>query len=387
MARIIICQHAIPASPGVKVALVCPTIGQTRRGYERFIGDLFRELRTRADVTLFKGAGPAAGDEIVVPHLRRTGILEKATGGRLAYTRYRLEFASFAFAAWPRLAAGRYDLVHFIDPPLARWFAHGRRMLRSPIALVFTDAGPVPCDAWRYVDRVHCLTPAAHGAALRGGTPAERLTMIPVGVDPAQFRCDEDRTELRRRYGVPADAFVVLAVTTLNRHHKRIDHLIEEVARVPGALLWIDAGLHPDGDPTLLDLARARLGARFHHTHVASGAVAQLYRCADVLVSASLEESFGMALVEAATTGLPVIAHDSPHFRWLLGDCAELLDMASPGTLAASIARRMDGGAGVPLGGTALGSRLGWHALREDYLAMYRETLSSRLVAPGGTRQ
>lgn len=376
----------MPASPGLKVALVCPTLGQTRRGYERFIGDLFRELRTRADVTLFKGAGPEALDEIVVPHLRRTGILEKVTGGRLAYTRYRLEFASFAAAAWPRLAAGRYDLVHFIDPPLARWFAHGRRMLRSPFALLFTDAGPVPCDAWRYVDRVHCLTPAAREAALRAGTPAERLTMIPVGVDPTQFRCDEDRTELRRRHGVPQEAFVVLAVTTLNRHHKRIDHLIEEVARVPGALLWIDAGLHPDGDPSLIDLARARLGERFHHTHVASSAVAELYRSADVLVSAALEESFGMALVEAATTGLPVITHDSPHFRWLLGESAERLDMALPGALAAALARRMAAAAPAPRS-AAIVERLGWEALREDYLGMYRDTLAGRLVAPGGPRQ
>ena len=374
----------------MKIALICPTVGQTRRGYERFVGDLFRELRPGVDITLFKGAGPPAAGEVVVPHLRRTGILEKATGGRLAHTRYRMEFASFALAVWPRLAAGDYDLVHFIDPPLARWLSRGRRLMRRPFRLLFTDGGPVPCDAWRFVDRVHCVTPVAREDAIRAGAGAANVTMIPVGVSPEQFRSSEERAALRRRHGVPEDAFIVLAVTTLNRHHKRVDHLIEEVARVPGSpWLWIDAGLHPDGDPSLLELARARLGDRFHHTHVRSDALAELFRCADVMVSASLEESFGMALVEAATTGLAVISHDSSHFRWLLGEAGERVDMAAPGALAAALSRRMaDRRPEGPEGARALVDRLGWQGLKGEYVEMYRRTLAEPSpVAPEGAEK
>ena len=359
----------------MKAALVCPTIGQTRRGYERFMTELHQLIRDEVDVTLFKGGGTSIGDEVVVPHVTRTGRAARLCGNRLKFLRYRLEFASFAHAMRPLLVRGGFDLVHFIDPPLARPLARLRARNRLGYRLLYTQAGPDPDDAWRFADRVHCLTPEACDALTHAGLAADRIEMLPVGLHAARGRPSATRAELRQRSGLSTEAFVVLAVTTLNRRHKRVDHLIEEVAAAgPGVCLWIDAGLQPDGDPALIELARQRLGDRFRHTHVPTGQVDDLYRLADVLVSAAVEETFGMAIVEAMSCGLPVVTHDSPHFRWLVGAGGHLVDMGKRGRLASLLADFRSGR--VPLAPrdapAGVLQRFGWDVLRPHYLAMYR---------------
>jgi glycosyltransferase involved in cell wall biosynthesis len=367
----------------MRVALVCPTLGQTRRGYERFMSDVHRTLADDVEFTVFKGAGPRGPREKVVPHVRRTGWLSRLCGNRLRYPRFHLEFASFTAALLPHLARGGFDLVHFIDPPLGRLLHFARHVVHGRFGLLYTNAGPHSHDASRWVDHTHCLNPITLEETIASGVPADRVTMLPIPVNLARLDVAEDRAALRRRHGVDEDAFVVLSVTTLNRHHKRVDHLIEEAAGLEGnVLLWVEGGLHPDGDPTLLDLGRARLGPRFRHTHVASEQVGELFRLADVLVSTAVQESFGMAVVEAMCAGLPVLTHDSLHFRWLVGgDDAEraarhVLDMEETGALTARLAALMDDRAALDalVDPDAVIERFRWETLKHDYLDVYERT-------------
>ena len=362
----------------MKVALVCPTVGQTRRGYERFMTDLFALIRRDVDATLFKGGGEPAPGECVVPHMRRTGLVARMAGNRLRHARTRLEFATFAVALWPHLRRGRFDVVHAIDPALAPKLARLRKLVRPKYGFVFTDGGPYPFDATPYADVVQYVTPQQQQEALARGAIAAKGSVLPVGVDASPAAGAGDRATLRSRYGVGSGTFVILSVTSLNRHHKRVDHLIEEVAKLPGdVLLWIDASTHPDGDASLLELARERLGARFRHTHVASDRVAELYRLADVMVSASLHETFGMALVEAMCAGLPVVAHDAPHFRWLLDGHGHLVDMATPGVLGERLARLRGHPEELaePGGSESARRRFGWDSLKAGYLDLYRQAI------------
>jgi 1,2-diacylglycerol 3-alpha-glucosyltransferase len=364
----------------VKVALVCPTVGQTRRGYERFMTELFATIRTDVDATLFKGGGEPAPGECVVPHMKRTGMVARMSGRRLRYTRSRLEFATFAAALWPHLARGRFDVVHAIDPALAPKLSAMRRLVRRRYGFVFTDGGPAPFDATPYADVVHYVAPEQEREAVSRGAAVGKGSVLPVGVDTSRMADGADRAALRREHGVGPATFVILAVTSLNRHHKRVDYLIEEAAKLPGdVLLWIDAGVHPDGDASLLDLARERLGPRFRHTHVASERVGELYALADVIVSAATHETFGMALVEAMCAGLPVVAHDSPHFRWLLGAHGYLVDMGSPGALAAKLAglARHPEALRNPGAGDDARHRFGWSGLREGYIELYRRAAAA----------
>ncbi len=362
----------------MKVALVCPTLGQTQRGYERFMGDLHQVLGDQAQ--LFKGAGDGDAGATVVRHLSRTGWLARLFGTRLAYRRYQIEHASFALMLAPHLRCGGFDVVHIIDPPLAAHLVRLRRWLRLTFKLVFTHGGPAAVQLSPDIDHVHCLTEEAAQQMRASGVDAARVSVLPVGIWRERFLPTLSRHALRDQWGLPHDQFVALCVGAVNRHHKRIDHLIAEVAAGPSdLLLWLDGSLHPDGDVALLDLARERLGERFRHTQVPSDRVGELFCMADLLVSTAVAESFGMAVVEAMSVGMPVVVHDSPHFSTLLGDGAHRVDMAQPGALATFLRALRSGHTALrpaqdPQSAVA---RFAWQLLRPAYIGMY-----SRLCAP-----
>ncbi|NRR29099.1 glycosyltransferase family 4 protein [Oxalobacteraceae bacterium] len=64
----------------------------------------------------------------------------------------------------------------------------------------------------------------------------------------------------------------------------------------------------------------------------------QLYRGASGLLAASLDEGFGLPLIEAAQHGLPVIARDIPVFREVAGEHAYYFSAANGSELAAALA-------------------------------------------------
>lgn len=94
--------------------------------------------------------------------------------------------------------------------------------------------------------------------------------------------------------------------------------------------------------PSLPDLKRAYPDATFLGTLTGS-ALAEAYRAADVFVFPSRTDTFGMVLVEALASGLPIAAHDVPGPRDIVTDPllgaldndlarAIMLALAAPGT-------------------------------------------------------
>jgi glycosyltransferase involved in cell wall biosynthesis len=88
-----------------------------------------------------------------------------------------------------------------------------------------------------------------------------------------------------------------------------------------------------------------------------------------------------MVLLEACSAGVPVVCHNSSHFRWALGDAALYTDMAAPGALASNIRmvasqpevlRRL----GV-LGKARVDDCYSWKVLVPRYLKMYESILAA----------
>lgn len=107
--------------------------------------------------------------------------------------------------------------------------------------------------------------------------------------------------------------------------------------------------------------------------------VPELCGAADAFALCSLREAFGLVTIEAILSGLPVIVHDGPVFRWLTeGTDAALVDMAAPGRLAEALRRTFDALA-APQGLTertaaaraVAAERFGWTALAPAYARMY----------------
>ncbi|MGP3990975.1 glycosyltransferase [Streptomyces sp. 3N207] len=256
-------------------------------------------------------------------------------------------------AALPRLVrlvrSGGYDLVH---THLYRACVYGRiaARLAGVRTVVATEHSlgdsmlegrpltPAVRALYLATERLGSTTVAVSGTVAgrlrRWGVPAARLCTVPNGVDAARFRFDASvRAAVRRQLGLPSGAFVVAGVGRLVPG-KRFGALVDAVAEVPGARLLL-AGDGPER-PALRARAEA-LGVADRVLllgECAGGLGAQpapggpapdvpgVLAAADVFVSPSAEESFGLAVVEALAAGLPVLYAACPAVADLPGEQA-----------------------------------------------------------------
>jgi len=68
----------------------------------------------------------------------------------------------------------------------------------------------------------------------------------------------------------------------------------------------------------------------------------QVYSASTCLIAASLNEGFGLPLIEAARHGTPIIARDIPVFREVAGDCAFYFSGETPRDLATALKAWLD---------------------------------------------
>ena len=135
------------------------------------------------------------------------------------------------------------------------------------------------------------------------------------------------------------------------------------------------------GEPTqetseLRELAEELLPGCHTFLTVLRTRIPELLATADIFVLSSLEEGFGMVLLESCSAGVPVVCHNSAHFQWVMGDAALYTDMAEPGALTLKIQeaigqketlRRLSA-----LGKARVDDCYSWQVLAPRYLEMYK---------------
>ncbi|WP_344357020.1 glycosyltransferase [Streptomyces gobitricini] len=159
-------------------------------------------------------------------------------------------------------------------------------------------------------ERLGTATVAVSGTVARRlagwGVRPSRIRVVPNGIDVPRFAFDPAaRRAARRRLGLAPGAYVVGGVGRL-APGKRFDVLIRAVAALPedARLLLVGEG----GERERLERTARECGAA--DRVVWAGAVDRelpgLLSAMDVFVSASADEAFGLAIVEALAAGLPV---------------------------------------------------------------------------------
>jgi glycosyltransferase involved in cell wall biosynthesis len=193
--------------------------------------------------------------------------------------------------------------------------------------------GTLPCDA------VFCTSQAAIGAvsamyAMRGEPelPRPALLHVPLGADPAQFHAPASlsartaREDMRRRLGLDEHECLLLAFARIS-HAAKMDllPLFRAVKRAMASsgearLRLVAAGtvLPEDPLPSALPETAAALGVKLDIlANPNAHERAALYAAADIFVSPAdnIQETFGLTLLEAGLSGLPVIASDFDGYR------------------------------------------------------------------------
>lgn len=183
------------------------------------------------------------------------------------------------------------------------------------------------------------LAPLGDGDGLGLNPGRLPIVDIPLGVDD-QFLAPRDRAASRRLLGLPPDAFLLLFVGRLTERFKAdLEPLLAAfaaIARAHPAARLVIAGRedHDRYADTIRRLAQAfdltgRLHLLTNFPHYLKPAI---YAASDLFVSPvdNVQETFGLALLEAMACGLPVIASDWSGYRdlvipgetgWLVPTC------------------------------------------------------------------
>lgn len=341
----------------------------TPGGFVPLLGALARRLAARGDAFAFvapRVSGAAWHDELRCAGAELHLVEDVAEAARFARA-WRPDVAHVHFFGW------ELRLTLALWPSRARIFWHLHSTAR-------TGTGIRRRNAWTLArfrllgaraERFAAVSQAVADEMVELGAPRSKVVVVPNAVDTARFRPPSaaERAAARARLGL-GDAPAVLFFGR-DPVLKGADVLAGALRERLGATVVTVAT--PAG-------ARAALAQSAQVVDVApTSDVAPLMWACDALAMPSRGEGFGLVLLEAAATGLPVAASDLPALRETAGGF-EGVSFAAPGDSAA-FARALRAALATPRRSPpAVGGPDGW-AARVD--ALYAPQPRVAVSAPG----
>jgi glycosyltransferase involved in cell wall biosynthesis len=146
-------------------------------------------------------------------------------------------------------------------------------------------------------------------------TYKKRITLIEHGIPPPEHVLSP--ADIRSKFGLPYGVPILLMAARLD-NQKGQNLAVATLSKLPGVHLAM-AGSGPEKyNLTALGWETGVLERMHFLGHVQRQDLMDLYRAATLFVFPSTWETFGLAAVEAAMTGLPVVCSDIPALREVL---------------------------------------------------------------------
>ena len=186
-----------------------------------------------------------------------------------------------------------------------------------------------------------CPSMATRDAVVRlFGAPASRCHVIPHGVEPefALPAAASVRADVRSRYGLP-DRYLLQVGTVQPR--KNYVTTLRALARIPAATrpTLVAVGGFGWGYEPVVDAVRdleLRSWVRFVG-YAGIDDLPALYQMAEAAIFPSLDEGFGLPVLEAFAAGTPMLASNAGAIPEVAGDAALVADPGDDGAFAANL--------------------------------------------------
>lgn len=336
------CAHAGSMAP-VKLAMVSCGLGNVNRGFEVSTARWYSALKNdpRLDIRLF--AGGNFPDSTWVANLPRDFLLRWPLFIASLFNKRRVwefaygsEMVTFAIGLLPHIFTYQPDVVWTKEAPFGYVLIFFRDLLRLKFKVVIANGGGFKPNTVKLFDYVQHLQPSSYEAALSFGIPKDKMQVLPHFARYVQP--DKPRDEVRKEFGIEPDDFAVIAVSAWNCHHKRIDYIINEVARIDDPRVKLIMCGHPEPDTAYLkELGKRVLGDRIQWLTLPAEGVHRALYASDAYVIASIDEVFGAATIEAALAEKPIACHPNAGTNYILGDFVGNSDLTRDGELAARL--------------------------------------------------
>ena len=357
----------------MNVFIVCTGLGHINRGYESFTRECFDALKDTTDFKLYliKGGGKSIDNEIALPNLPRRKKAAQLLAKVLPTDTYTIEQATFCISMLPLIIAKKPAVIYYSDFVLGTYLWHLRRYFKFKYMLLFSNGAPNG-PPFKTEDHVQQLLPVYLEQAIKQGAPASMQTLLPYSFDiDINERLDSisKKDVIKKSLALSPTQKVILSVGAINKHHKRMDYIINEVSKLSSDYYLVILGQFEAETPELIKMASDKLRGRFTIANVSYDEVKNYYIAADYFVLASLNEGFGRVLIEALSYGLPCIVHDYVNAKQVMGEYATYLNMKQEGNLAKYLLQES-----VPLSKedliNAAYNTYSWNVLKDGYVKM-----------------
>jgi len=264
--------------------------------------------------------------------------------------------------------------------------------LHGSDVFVAERTGPARTAAARVFRRAGAVTACSADLASRAialGAAADRLEVVPYGVDAARFRPAPDvRAATRTAAGFSAETPILFAAGRLVRK-KGFEYLIDALPLVHAPVQLVIAGTGDLDQELRARAAAAGVADRVRFLgDVTQDAVASWFASADIAVVPSVRDASGNVdglpntVLEALASGTPVVATQAGGIASAIDDgrTGTLVAERDPDALATAIAALLaDPARRAALGAAAratVEARFGWRAAAARFEAAYDRALA-----------
>jgi glycosyltransferase involved in cell wall biosynthesis len=349
-------------------------------GAELQLAMILRRSRHESDVVTLYNPGPVA-DKIRAQGTSVRDIGMKSNTELAALLRLR-----------KIISGGQYDVVHthlyraqiyarpaarLAGTPVVLTTEHSigethierRKMTRGVQALYLTSE--------RFSDATIAVSDIVKDRLVRWGVRPGKITVIPNGVDTDELGFDAAaRARVREQFGISPDTYVIGALGRLDPN-KRVDLTMEAAAPMLGdrcKILVIGRG----EDQARLEAAAKRLGVT---EDVIFGGyqsdTTAMMAAFDLYVAASLQETFGLSVLEALASGLPVLYTTCPALDGIQTERARMV-AGTPEALRDEIRKEHEAGPRERVADSKVFERYGIESVVSQIDDLYEETLAAR---------
>ena len=175
----------------------------------------------------------------------------------------------------------------------------------------------------------------------RLGVPRERISVVHHGVRPVSQCSGQELAGFREKHGLEGE--FILHIGALQKR-KNIERLVEAFEAIGGQRTLVLAGSDGFGAEKIIErITRSPARERIRRLgYVDRRMLERLYQTAAVLAFPSLDEGFGLPVLEAMSAGLPVVTSNRSALAEVAGEAALLADPEDADAIGSALERVLE---------------------------------------------
>lgn len=286
---------------------------------------------------------------------------------------YYYHVASFVISLFFHLLSKKPKTIYVLEFTIYKFLFWYKNKFNKNLKIIYFTGGQLvgkpPVDDSIYL---HHVTPCFVEVAEKMGFAKDKQFVIPhfTNTNVKQYN---NAHELRKKLGISNNALIVLSVGTIDIGSKHMDYVIYEFSKLTCEKFLLLLGHSYIETEQVIQIAQQTLKAtEYLITSVPKIEIDQYYQLANVVVSASRAEGFGLMYVEALANNKVPIVHDFPVSRYVLENYGIFEDLSMPDNLKNAIENyaKLHNEIQVENIQGYLKQKYSWSNLRNEYLKL-----------------